>query len=91
MIWAAICLALVAGAVSLYTLVYRPKVVLRAELLAQRDEFRQTNSALMGEISDYKLKQLMFNSDPDFVVITAHKDNKILTNEIVFIFPRPKR
>ena len=84
-------LAVVAGAAVLYVAFYHPKVMQGVQLTSRRDEYRRTNDLLMAEIADLKQKQLMFNSDPAFVVITARNDNKVLTNEIVFIFPRPRK
>ena len=84
-------IAFVVGVVAIFFAFFLPKMRLWGELVTQKEDFSRTNALLNDEISDLKQNQLMFNTDPTFVVITAHDDNKVLTNEIVFIFPRPNR
>ena len=58
------------------------------DLEAQRNQLRDSNNDMERDIAELKDMQVMFETDPAFVVITARKENYMHPREIVFIFPK---
>jgi len=79
---------LVAAAGVLCVGVFMPRYQALAELGKQRDRLRDENAMMDATIAEFKEMQVMFETDPTYVVLTARKENYMHPREIVFIFPK---
>ncbi len=83
----ALLAVLVAGA-TVAVMVFRPLADKRQQLEEHRDAFQQDNDIMAAEIAFLKKQQDMFIEDPDFVEQVGRRENRIRSNELVFVFPR---
>jgi len=68
--------------------VFVPRYQALAELEKQRNQLRDAKMLMETDIAEFKDMQVMFETDPTFVVLTARKENYMHPREIVFIFPK---
>ena len=81
-------LVLVIGCVVGASMLLRPLADERRSLEKHRNAYQQDNDNMSSEIALLKKKQAMFTNDPDFVEQVSRRENRIRSNEIVFVFPR---
>ena len=68
--------------------VYVPRYQTFVELGKQRDWLSESNTVMEASIKEFKDMQVMFETDPRYVILTARRENYVHPREIVFIFPK---
>ena len=74
-----------------YVRFFNPKLMQWSKWAEKREDFRQKNERLNEQIADLKQRQLLIGNDVTYDIIIAHSDNKVLPDELVFVFPRPRK
>lgn len=69
--------------------VFGPMLAERAARARERDRLRAENDRLESEIAELRRKQNEFETNPEYVELTARRENRVKAGETVFDFGDP--
>ena len=81
---------LIVAAIGVSLRFFRPLILERNRLEANRNEFRKDNEEMRRKIAELKTKQNDFQRDPEYVEQIGRESNRARPNEVIFVFPEPR-
>ncbi|MBQ6103368.1 MAG: septum formation initiator family protein [Kiritimatiellae bacterium] len=84
-----LALVLAGCAVAAAVTVFGPMLAKNSAQARERDRLRAENDRIEREVAELRRKQNEFETDPEYVELTARRENRVRPGETVFDFGDP--